>query len=162
MSVKKSDYLHNNPVTGVHMFQYRVENFFSQYLLSSANPLGEITDHVIKIEFQMRGTPHAHCLLWVEDAPKISRDPNNVVCAFIDKYISATTPPTTHESSHDNAIVTRLQKHSHSDYCCTGIKNVDLASQKLHHCTQSFHNLWKVIVVITIYMMLSKSLKQCK
>ena len=118
MSMKqKSDYLRNNPVTSVCMFQYRVENFFSQYLLSSANPLGEITDHVIKIEFQMRGTPHAHCLLWVEDAPKIGRDANNVACTFIDKYISATTPPTTHESSHDNAIVTRLQKHSYSDYC---------------------------------------------
>ena len=99
------------------MFQYGVENFFSQYLLSGANPLGEISDHVIKIEFQMRGTPHVHCLLWVKDAPKIGRDPNNVVCAFIDKYITATTPPATHESAHDNALVTRLQKHSHSDYC---------------------------------------------
>ena len=119
MSVKqKSDYLHNNPVTGVCMFQYRVENFFSQYLLNATNPLGQISDHVIKIEFQMRGTPHAHCLLWVKDAPKIGRDTNNVVCAFIDKYITASTlPPATHETSHDNALVTRLQKHSHSDYC---------------------------------------------
>ena len=94
MSVKqKSDYLHNNPVTGVSMFQYRVEKFFSQYLLNAANPLGQISDHVIKIEFQMRGTPHAHCLLWVKDAPKIGRDTNNVVCAFIDRYITASTPP---------------------------------------------------------------------
>ena len=60
ISVKqKGDYLHNNPVTGVCTFQYRAENFFFQYLLSSANPVGEITDHVIKIEFQMRSTPHA-------------------------------------------------------------------------------------------------------
>ena len=54
MSVKeKSEYLHNNPVTGVCMFQYRVENIFSQYLLNAANPLGQISDHVIKIKFQM-------------------------------------------------------------------------------------------------------------
>ena len=127
MSVKqKSDYLCNNLVTGVHMFQYRVENFFSQYLLNATNPLGQISDHVIKIEFQMRGTPHAHCLLWVKDALKIGRDPNNVVCAFIDKYITASTP-SRHETSHDNVLVRRLQKHSHSDYCHWN-KNVDLVS----------------------------------
>ena len=50
------------------MFQHRVESFFSQYLLNDAHPLGHITDYVIKIEFQMRGSPHAHCLLWVKDA----------------------------------------------------------------------------------------------
>ena len=33
---ERSDYLWNNPVTGVCMFQHRVENFFSQYLLSSS------------------------------------------------------------------------------------------------------------------------------
>ena len=41
----------------------------------------------------MRGSPHAHCLLWVKDAPKIHKDPDDVVCAFIDKYITAVIPP---------------------------------------------------------------------
>ena len=68
---QKTKYLHQNPVTGVRMFQQRIQSFFAQYLLSDVHPLGEITDLVIKIEFQMRGSPHAHCLLWVKDAPKI-------------------------------------------------------------------------------------------
>ena len=55
------------------MFQHRIEAFFSEYLLSDAHPLGHITDYVIKIEFQMRGSPHAHCLLWVKDAPKLTK-----------------------------------------------------------------------------------------
>ena len=76
-------YLCQNPITGVQMFQHRVEAFFSEYLLSDTQPLGYITDYVIKIEFQMRGSPHAHCLLWVKDAPKIDKDPDDVVCAFI-------------------------------------------------------------------------------
>ena len=51
----RSRYLCQNPITGVQMFQHRVETFFSEYLLSDTHPLGHITDYVIKIEFQMRG-----------------------------------------------------------------------------------------------------------
>ena len=99
------------------MFPHRVESFFTKYLLSSAQPLGHITDYVIKIEFQMHGSPHAHCLLWVQDAPKIDRDPDEVVCAFIDKHITATLPTKTHENEHDIKLMENFQKHTHSDYC---------------------------------------------
>ena len=80
-------------------------------------PLGEISDHLIKIEFQMRGTPHAHCLLQVKGAPKIDSSSDNAVCEFIDKYITDVTPQATWEGSHINALVTCIQKHAHSDYC---------------------------------------------
>ena len=100
------------------MFPHRVESFFTKYLLSSAQPLGHITDYVIKIEFQMHGSPHAHCLLWVQDAPKIDRDPDEVVCAFIDKHITATLPTKTHENEHNIKLMENFQKHTHSDYCC--------------------------------------------
>ena len=69
----RSKYLHQNPITGVQMFQHRIEAFFSEYLLSDAHPIGNITDYVIKIEFQMKGSPRAHCLLWVKDAPKLTK-----------------------------------------------------------------------------------------
>ena len=113
----RSRYLCQNPITGVQMFQHRVEAFFSEYLLSDTHPLGHITDYVIKIEFQMRGSPHAHCLLWVKDAPKIDKDPDDVVCAFIDKYITAVIPPVAPENEHDIKLMDNLQKHTHSDYC---------------------------------------------
>ena len=52
MSMKdRSTYLCQNPITGVCMFQHRLEAFFSEYLLSDTHPLGHITDYVIKIEF---------------------------------------------------------------------------------------------------------------
>ena len=66
----------------------------------------------------MHGSPHAHCLLWVQDAPKIDRDPDEVVCAFIDKHITATLPTKTHENEHDIKFMENFQKHTHSDYCC--------------------------------------------
>ena len=45
----RSKYLCQNPITGVQMFQHRLEAFFSEYLLSDIHPLGYITDYVIKI-----------------------------------------------------------------------------------------------------------------
>ena len=61
MGIKdRSTYIWQNPVTGVHMFQHRLEAFFSEYLLSDTHPLGHITDYVIKIKFQMRGSPHIY------------------------------------------------------------------------------------------------------
>ena len=65
----------------------------------------------------MRGSPHAHCLLWVKDAPKIDKYPDDVVCAFIDKYITALIPPVTPENKHHIKLMENLQKHTHSDYC---------------------------------------------
>ena len=118
MSIKdRSTYLCQNPVTVVCMLQHRLEAFFSEYLLSDTHPLGHITDYVIKIEFQMRGSPHAHCLLWVKDNAKIDKDPDDVVCAFIDKYITAVIPPITSENEHQIKLMNNLQKHTHSEYC---------------------------------------------
>ena len=37
---ERSRYLCQNPITGVQMFQHRIEAFFSEYLLSDAHPLG--------------------------------------------------------------------------------------------------------------------------
>ena len=65
----------------------------------------------------MRGLPYAHCLLWVKDAPKIDKDPDVVVCAFIDKYITAVIPPVTSENEHQIKLMDNLQKHTHSEYC---------------------------------------------
>ena len=111
-----SRYLCLNPITGVQMFQHRVEAFFSEYPLSDAHPLGHITNYVIKIEFQKRGSPHAHCLLWVKHAPKIDKGPDDVVCAFIDKYIAAGIPPVAPENEHHIKLMDNLHKHIHSDY----------------------------------------------
>ena len=45
----RSRHLCPNPITGVWMFQHRVEAFFSEYLLCDIHPLGHITDYVIKM-----------------------------------------------------------------------------------------------------------------
>lgn len=49
--------LNTNPVIVAKHFQYRVETFFSEVLLSKANPIGKIVYYALRIEFQMRGSP---------------------------------------------------------------------------------------------------------
>ena len=57
---------------------------------------------------------------------KIDKDPDDVVCDFIDKYITAVRPPVTSENEHHIKLMDSLQKHTHSDYshknksCCFG------------------------------------------
>ena len=49
-----------NPVTAARHFQYRLNTIFQDFLKCTAKPLGEIVDYAIRIEFQARGSPHAH------------------------------------------------------------------------------------------------------
>ena len=60
---ENSKWLRQNPVTAARHFQYRLDTF-----------LGELVDYAIRIEFQARGSPHAHTILWIKDAPKLNVD----------------------------------------------------------------------------------------
>ena len=51
---EKSNWLSKNPET------FPVQAEPQEFLKSTAKPLGEIVDHDIRIEFQARGSPHAH------------------------------------------------------------------------------------------------------
>ena len=57
---EKSNWLKHNPVIAARHFHYRLNVFFQDFLKSTAKPLGEIVDYAIRIEFQARGSPHAH------------------------------------------------------------------------------------------------------
>ena len=84
LKYEKSKWLRSNPVTAARHFHYRLNTFFQNFLKSCANPLGKLTDYAIRIEFQARGSPHAHTLLWIEGAPKYGIDDDQVVCDFIE------------------------------------------------------------------------------
>lgn len=110
----KSNWLRSNPVTAARHFHYRLNVFFQEFLKSSAKPLGEIVDYAIRIEFQARGSPHAHCVLWAKDAPQFQVDHDDVVCDFIDKYVSCAIPKNENKLKE---LVLMLQQHKHSSYC---------------------------------------------
>ena len=92
----KSMYLRSNPVTAARMFQYRLETFVTTFLKNNAEPIryvaGYVAEYVIRIEFQARGSPHAHTLFWIKDAPKLGYSNDEDIKAFIDKYVSCSLP----------------------------------------------------------------------
>ena len=79
---EKSNWLKRNPVTAARHFHYRLNVFFQDFLKSTAKPLGEIAEYAIRIEFQARGSPHGHCVIWVKDAPEFAVDGNDEVYMF--------------------------------------------------------------------------------
>lgn len=97
-------------------------------------PLGRVDDFFWRIEFQNRGSPHAHMLLWSSHAdpttgdmrpPRIdSTDPTEVarVPSFIDTFVSTCTPPVpgpdaTADERLLYRLVTTVQQHAHRPTC---------------------------------------------
>ena len=110
---EKSKWLRQNPVTAARHFQYRLNTFFQVFLKSTAHPLGELVDYAIRIEFQARGSPHAHTILWIKDAPKLNVNTDEEVCSFIDQYIKCNIP----DDEELSQLVSKVQKHRHSATC---------------------------------------------
>ena len=110
---EKCSWLRRNPVTAARHFQYRLDLFWNDFLKSKANPVGELVDYMIRIEFQARGSPHAHTILWIKGAPKFGTDSLEEVTQFIDKYQTCSIPINDLELQD----LVQLQTHVHSSSC---------------------------------------------
>ena len=71
--------------------------------------LGEVSHYYWKKEYQSRGAPHYHVLLWIKDAPVagLSFIESRITCGIPDKEQN----PELHQ------LVTRYQMHKCSAYC---------------------------------------------
>ena len=116
------DIIMSNPVAAARMFQQRVHTFINDVIMSEANPIGKVRDFYYRTEFQQRGWPHIHMVVWVENAPRYNEESEDEVIEFIDKYISCEVPPESDEELHE--IVTSVQTHSknHTKSCRKGGK----------------------------------------
>ncbi|KAJ8388010.1 hypothetical protein AAFF_G00148010 [Aldrovandia affinis] len=119
---EKCEILRSNPVTVMRMFEKRVDALMTDLILSPAQPIGPVEDYLFRVEFQARGSPHIHMVVWIEDAPGV-QDPEDCpdVIEFIDRYITCQMPdekadPELHK------IVSEVQIHSrnHSKTCRKG------------------------------------------
>ena len=61
-------------------FSNKFHAFFKKVLLKG-NVLGVVSHYFWKKEYQNRGTPHYHVLLWIQDAPVIGVDDTQKVLA---------------------------------------------------------------------------------
>ncbi|CAG2195295.1 unnamed protein product [Mytilus edulis] len=106
----KSEVLRNNPVMNAVMFDHRFHTFLKEIIIKR-KIIGNVKDHFHRIEFQQRGSPHAHCLFWIEDAPVVDQDDDQTVCDFVDKYVSCQLPDKTVDPEL-HSIVSSVQQHS--------------------------------------------------
>lgn len=65
-SSKDAELVAKYPILAARHFHHRVK-VFTQWL-KSAKILGRVGDYFWRIEFQMRGSPHVHMLLWINHA----------------------------------------------------------------------------------------------
>ncbi|XP_071155864.1 uncharacterized protein [Mytilus edulis] len=115
---EKCKVLCSNPVTAARMFDNRFHKFLKNVIMSEAQPIGKIIDYFYRVEFQQRGSPHTHCLFWVENAPKFGEVENDEIITFIDKYISCEIPDEKEDKElHDIVMAVHQHSKKHSKSC---------------------------------------------
>ena len=113
---EKCSILKSNPVTAARHFDHKLSCFIKDIINSNMKPIGQIEHYSYRVEFQKRGSPHAHMLFWVKDAPKFSESNTEEICEYIDQYITCHLPPEeVNKELHD--LVKRVQKHNHTRTC---------------------------------------------
>ncbi|XP_061196513.1 uncharacterized protein LOC133204782 [Saccostrea echinata] len=117
---EKSKLVKQDPVTCARFFDNRVQLFINTVLKSPHNPLGVVTDVFRRVEFQNRGSPHIHMLVWTSDAPKHKENSNEEIEAYVDKYVTCGLQ----ENNPQMKQLVELQVHKHSKTCKKGGKSV--------------------------------------
>ena len=78
--------------------------------------LGKVEHYFFKKEYQTRGAPHYHVVLWLQGAPVIGKDQPKLVLDWIEQRITCRIPEV--ETNPDlHRLVTRYQMHKCSNYC---------------------------------------------
>ena len=104
-------YLNLNPVVLARHFQYRVETFFKVIVLNGQ--FGKVKYHAIRVEFQVRGSPHVHSFVWIIGAPILTKHNLGEYVAFIDSVVKSYVPDLTKNPGLFKLVIT-YQVHSHS------------------------------------------------
>lgn len=113
---EKCSLLNLNPVIVAKHFQHRVETFFKDVLLSNTKPIRKIVYYVLRIEFQMRGSPHLHSLIWTSGCPELKDGSEEAYIRYIDEHVQGSLPNRENDCEfHD--LVNMYQKHTHSRSC---------------------------------------------
>ena len=66
-SSEKNKLLSDNPVISTLHFQKRVEKLFDYFKNPEVFKPYFMKDFYLRVEFQARGAPHIHCLLWLNE-----------------------------------------------------------------------------------------------
>ena len=95
-------------------FQYRVEIFLKAIVVDGI--LGKVKYHAIRVEFQVRGSPHIHSFLWILDVPVLHKNNVDEYVRFVDSILKVFVPNEVTDLELFQ-LVTTYQIHSHSRSC---------------------------------------------
>ena len=79
--------LNSNPILVARHLQYQVEAFFKEIVVGG--PFRKIKKHVTDVKFQVCGSPHVHCFLWVVNAPVLPSHNKEEYVGFVDQTVHA-------------------------------------------------------------------------
>ena len=119
--LERVKWINKNPAA-VTIYLYDVFHRLMFEFILKTKVFGKVSDYVVKVEFQQRGTPHIHLILWVEDAPTPGVDSDEKVVEFIDKYITSSIPRNENDPLYH--LVTTCQVHKCLKTKCRSKKKV--------------------------------------
>jgi hypothetical protein len=111
---EKSELIRNDPVTCARYFDMRIRQLIA--IMKRRDGIfkdNNLIDYEIRIEFQNRGSPHAHGIYWLDGVPKYikgDKKSHDLCVEFIDKYI-------TYKYDESIAELITYQNHKHSFTC---------------------------------------------
>ena len=108
---EKTRLVQKDPVTCSRYFDHRVQEFLNTVLKSEIEPIGKVLDFFYRVEFQQRGSPHIHMLIWIENAPKLEKNTEEEIIQFVDNYLTCST------DDGEIGQLVELQSHKHSKSC---------------------------------------------
>lgn len=86
------------------------------FICSPDNPIGEVTHYFWRREYQGRGLPHFHMLIWVKDAPILGKSDKADIIKFISKYVTCKLPNENVSPTLSRRVRTH-QMHKDNSYC---------------------------------------------
>ena len=108
---EKTKLVQKDPVTCSRYFDHRVQEFLNIILKSNCEPIGKLRDFFYRVEFQQRGSPHIHMLVWIDNAPSLEKSSEEEIVQFVDKYLTCSV------NDEKTAHLVELQTHKHSRTC---------------------------------------------
>ena len=108
---EKTKLVQKDPVTCSRYFDHRVQEFLNTILKSKCEPIEKLRDFFYRVEFQQRGSPHIHMLVWIENAPTLEKNPEEEIVKFVDNYLTCSA------NDDETAHLVELQTHKHSRTC---------------------------------------------
>ena len=102
-----------DPVNTSTYFENRFQSVV-KFLYGPEEPLGKIKHYFFRREYQGRGVTHFHCMIWIEGAPVIGVDSDEVVTKFIQKYLTCQLPK---KNDPLFGVVDSAQRHYCNNYC---------------------------------------------